>query len=289
MLGDRVRARMKLGVHASKAGGMQNAPRRAREEYDAECFQVFTKSQRRWSGSPLGGGEVKAYQEALDEHGYEASDVFVHGAYLINMASPEDEQVDKSVDALVDELERASKIDALGVCFHPGSHKGQGEAFGVERTTEGIQRVLDRAPSDVLLMVENMPGAGNQVGHKLEHLEAWMDAFPADRVALTLDTCHLFVSGFDLRGDAYEDTMEKLEAHVDTDRVAAWHLNDARYAFGSNKDGHAPIGEGNLGTEGFEPLLADERWQGLPSSLETTPETYNADLKRLRDARSLGD
>lgn len=278
---------MKLGVHASKAGGLQNAPERAREAYGAECFQVFTKSQRRWSASPIEEDEVEAYKEALDEQGYDEDEVFVHGAYLINLASPDDEQVEKSKDALVDELERASKIDALGVCFHPGSHKGEGEAFGVERVREEIGEVLDRAPDDVLLMIEGMPGAGNQVGHKPEHLGAWLEAFPADRLALTLDTCHMFVAGLDLRADAYEATMETLASHVDLDRVVAWHLNDARNPFGSNKDGHAPIGEGELGLEGFEPLLNDERWQGIPASLETTPDTYATDLKRLRDLRAI--
>lgn len=278
---------MKLGVHASKRGGVSNAPRRAREDYDAECLQIFTKSQRRWSASPIEDDEVEAYHAALDEHGYAPDEVFVHGAYLINLASPDDEQVDKSVDALVDELERASRIDALGVCFHPGSHKGEGEAFGVERVTEGIGRVLDRAPDDVLLMVEGMPGAGNQVGHKPEHLGTWLETFPADRVALTLDTCHLFAAGFDLRPDAYEGTIETLEASIDLDRVATWHLNDARHPFGSNKDGHAPIGEGELGIEGFERLVNDERWQGVPASLETSPDTYTTDLKRLLDLREI--
>lgn len=277
---------MKLGVHASKAGGLSNAPARARE-YGAECLQIFTKSQRRWSASPIEDDEVEAYHDALEESGYTADEVFVHGAYLINLASPDDEQVDKSVDALVDELERASRIDAIGVCFHPGSHLGEGEQFGVERVTDGIGRVLDRAPDDTLALIEGMPGAGNQVGHKPEHLGAWMDAFPADRVGITLDTCHMFVAGLDLRPDAYDDTIEELEGHIDLDRVATWHLNDARNPFGSNKDGHAPVGEGELGIEGFERLLNDERWQGIPASLETTPDSYKTDLKRLYDVREI--
>lgn len=278
---------MKLGVHASRAGGLDNAPQRAREEYDAECFQLFTKSQRRWNAKPIQSSEVEAYHEAMDEHGYDANEAFVHGAYLINLASPDDEQVDKSVDALVDELERASKIDALGVCFHPGSHKGSGIEEGLERVEEGIDRVLERAPDDVLLMIENTPGAGTQLGHSFEHLSAWLEAFSTDRLALTLDTCHLFVAGHDLRPGAYEDTMEALEAHLDADRVAAWHLNDARYVFESNKDGHAPIGDGHIGLEGFEPLLSDDRWEGLPSSLETSPDVYKMDLERLSKVRTV--
>lgn len=276
---------MKLGVHASKAGGLQNAPQRARDEYDAECLQVFTRNQRRWSSSPLDDEEVERYKKALDAHAYRPEDVFVHGSYLVNLASPDDEQIEKSVDAMVDELERADTIDALGVCFHPGSHKGEGEAFGVAQVTEAIGTILDRAPSDPLLMIEGMPGAGNQVGHKAEHLATWLDAFPADRVALTLDTCHLFAAGYDLRGATYKETMEELGSHFDLDRVAAWHLNDARNPFDSRKDGHAPIGDGEIGLEGFKPLLNDARWHGLVSSLETTPETYRTDLDRLQRLR----
>jgi len=278
---------MKLGVHASISGGVENAPGRA-ADYGAECLQVFTKNQRRWEpSSPITDEDVEAFEAALDEHGYEASDTFAHASYLINIASEDDEQFEKSVDAIVTELERASKLGLLGVCFHPGSHKGAGEEFGVGRVEQGIGEALDRAPDDTLLMVEGMPGAGTQMGADPEHLGAWTDAFPADRVALTLDTCHMFVAGLDLRPDAYADTMDRLEACFDLDRVASWHLNDARNPFESNKDGHAPVGEGELGLAGFEELLTDERWSGVPASLETTPDVYETDLKRLREIRTV--
>lgn len=278
---------MKLGVHASIAGGLHNAPEEARETYDAEAFQIFTKNQRRWAAPELTEEDVEAFQEAVEAFGYARDEVFAHGSYLINIASPDDDQFDKSVDALVVELERASRLGLLGVCFHPGSHKGEGESFGIERVTQGIGQVLDRAPPDTLLMIEGMPGAGNQVGHDPDHIGAWTDAFPADRLAVTLDTCHLFAAGLDLRPQAYEATMDRLDGAFGLDRVASWHLNDARYGFGDHKDGHAAIDEGNLGLEGFEPLLADDRWEGIPASLETSPDTYETDLKRLLDIRTI--
>jgi deoxyribonuclease-4 len=276
---------MKLGVHASISGGVENAPERA-DGFGAECLQIFTKNQRRWDPSgPITDEDAQAFADQLEEHGYELSDTFAHASYLINIASDDDEQFDKSVDAIVTELERASKLGLLGVCFHPGSHKGAGEDFALDRVQQGIGEALDRAPDDVLLLVENMPGAGTQVGYDPDHLAHWLDAFPADRVGLTLDTCHLFVAGHDLRGDAYEATTDELASRVDLDRVETWHLNDARHPYESNKDGHAAIGEGELGLAAFEALLADERWSGLPASLETSPETYEADLKRLREVR----
>ncbi len=278
---------MKLGVHASIAGGVENAPERARE-FGAESLQIFTKNQRRWEpSSPISQEDAEAFQAGLAEHGYEASDAFAHGSYLVNIASDDDEQFEKSVDALVTELERASKLGLLGVCFHPGSHKGAGVEFALERVEQGIGRVFDRSPADTLLMIEGMPGAGTQVGHDPDHLGYWMDAFPEDRLGLTLDTCHLFAAGWDLRPASYEETMDRLSSAFDLSRVVSWHLNDARYPFASNRDGHAAIGEGELGLEGFEPLLCDERWEGIPSSLETQPETYEMDLQRLRKVRNL--
>jgi deoxyribonuclease-4 len=278
---------MKLGVHASIRGGVQNAPERARD-FGAECLQIFTKNQRRWEPSgPITDEEAEAFREQIDEHGYELADTFAHGSYLINVASDDDEQFDKSVDALVTELERASKLDLLGVCFHPGSHKGAGEEFALDRVVDGIEAALERSPDDTLLLVEGMPGAGTQVGDDLEHLAHWMDALPADRVGLTLDTCHLFVAGYDLRPEAYEATMQDLASTIDLDRVESWHLNDARHPYESAKDGHAAIGDGELGLAAFEALLSDERWAGLPASLETSPDTYETDLKRLRDVRSV--
>ncbi len=277
---------MLLGVHASIAGGLHNAPEEARTAYDAEAVQIFTKNQRQWSAPPLTEEDVTSFHEAVEAHGYHLDTVFAHGSYLINLANPDDEKQAKSIDALVDELERASQLGILGVCFHPGSHLGKGEEFGIERINEAIGEVLDRAPADTLLMLENTAGTGNNLGYDPEHLATWLDAHPTDRLAVTLDTCHTFAAGHELRPGGYEETMEAFEAVMDLSRVRAWHLNDSVHPLGSKKDRHAEIGEGELGLEAFERLVNDERFHGTPASLETSPDTYASDLDKLRKVRS---
>ncbi|MDX1611521.1 MAG: deoxyribonuclease IV [Candidatus Thermoplasmatota archaeon] len=276
---------MKLGVHASIAGGLHNAPEEAREEYDAQCLQIFTKNQRQWAAPELTEEDVASFQEALSSHGYTGADVFAHASYLINLANPKEEKRAQSVDALVVELERASRLGILGVCFHPGSHLVKGETFGLERITESLGMVLDRAPSDTLLMIEGTAGTGNNLGFEHEHLGIWMDAFPADRLGITLDTCHLFAAGHDLRPGAYEKTMEAMDQAFGLDRVHAWHLNDSEHPLGSKKDRHAAIGQGEIGVGAFACLVNDARWADTISSLETSPDSYARDLEVLQGLR----
>jgi len=48
------------------------------------------------------------------------------------------------------------------------------------------------------------------------------------------------------------------------------HLNDSKTALGRHVDRHAPLGDGELGWQGFEYILSDSRFDGIPLILETT-------------------
>jgi deoxyribonuclease-4 len=52
-------------------------------------------------------------------------------------------------------------------------------------------------------------------------------------------------------------------------RLRSLHLNDSLATFGSNRDRHAILGEGELGPAGCAVFLSEPRFEKLPCVLET--------------------
>ena len=65
--------------------------------------------------------------------------------------------------------------------------------------------------------------------------------------------------------------LDDVDAKIGLDRLRALHLNDSQVPFGSNRDRHAPVGEGLMG-ESIAAFLGHPRLQGLPCVLETPAE-----------------
>lgn len=95
----------------------------------------------------------------------------------------------------------------------------------------------------------------------------------SNRLWFCFDTQHAFAAGYDLRTDAgYAHTFAEFDRLLGLERLAAFHLNDARTGLGSRVDRHAHIGQGLLGVQAFRRLMQDRRFWGLPMCLETPEE-----------------
>jgi deoxyribonuclease-4 len=136
--------------------------------------------------------------------------------------------------------------------------------------------------------MENSAGAGGTIGRSLDELAALIDALDGHpRLGLCLDSCHLYVSGYDVTDPAAVDgIVRELEATVGLDRLRALHVNDAAAPLGSNRDRHANVLEGELG-EGMGAFLAPAAFQHLPVYLEVPgveKQGPNADeIRKLRE------
>ena len=91
---------MKLGSHMSAAGGAWKAIERARL-VDCQSTQIFVKSNMQWFGKPprLEAAERFATELAKGDVGT----VFGHAGYLINLAGPDGDNRDKSIESLSQE------------------------------------------------------------------------------------------------------------------------------------------------------------------------------------------
>jgi len=264
---------MILGSHVSVAGGLAKGVARA-EAVGCHCIQVFTKNNNQWRAKPLVDDDITAWNEALS-----ASPVgrpIAHASYLINMASPKDELFQKSIDALVIELERANALSLEGLVVHPGAFTESSEDEGLDRIVDAVSEALGRvSPGSCRLLLENTAGQGSCLGHTFEQLAYMLDGVQqADRVGICLDTCHAFAAGYEINTEAGFSDMRKTMDHLlPANAVAALHLNDSKKPLGSRVDRHEHIGRGEIGVDAFRFVIEDSLLGTLPGYLETEKGT----------------
>ena len=275
---------MLFGGHCS--GGVKKALDRA-GEIRADAVQLFVQSPRAWRFPEHEPADLARFRSRRDELGLGA--VAVHALYLVNLASPDDELYAKSVATMRDTVDAACAIGADAVVFHVGSHLGSGFEAGLERVVPALELVLERCAGDTWLCLENSAGAGGTIGRSVEELAVLVERLGRHpRLGLCLDSCHLWVSGYDVTDPG---TLDRLVAEVDDriglDRLRVLHANDAQAPLGSNRDRHANVGEGVLG-EGLGVFLSHAAFQGLPALLEVPgPDNHGPDGNEVRKLREL--
>jgi deoxyribonuclease-4 len=272
-----------LGAHCS--GGIKKGLERGLE-IGADAVQLFAQSPRAWRFPDHDRDELAAFPERQAELGIEA--VLIHALYLVNLATTNEEIYGKSVETLCRTVEAASAIRADGVVFHVGSHLGAGFETGLDRVTAAIALALERCLGDTWLLLENSAGAGGTIGRSIEELATLherLDRHP--RLGICLDSCHLYVSGFDVGDPAVVDAvLVQVDNAVGLDRLRALHVNDANAPLGSNRDRHANVGEGELG-ERLGAFLAHPAVQELPAVLEVPGRGHGADAEEVRKLKEL--
>ncbi len=276
-----------LGAHESVAGGLYKAFDRI-AKVGGESLQIFTRNQRQWNPASLKQEEIDLYKMAHDNSN--GMLVASHASYLINLATAKKDLLEKSINALDLEFERCEQLGIPYVVMHPGSHGGDGVEAGLSRFVAGLDATFERREGEVLLLLETIAGQGTGLGSTFEELEYIIanSKFP-ELLGVCVDTCHIFAAGYELRSEeGYKATMKALASTVGIDRVRFFHLNDSKKDLGSRVDRHEHIGEGAIGIEGFKNLLADDRFKGLPMTLETPKsESLAEDIRNLATLRSL--
>lgn len=275
-----------IGAHVSAAGGVDNAPVNA-AEIGATAFALFTKNQKRWNASPLSDKVIASFKAKCLQYGFAMDQILPHDSYLINLGHPETEKLEKSRTAFIDEMQRCQQLGLTLLNFHPGSHLKQiNEDECINRIAESLNIALAQT-AGVVAVIENTAGQGSNLGYRFEQLaEIIAQVDDKQRIGVCLDTCHTFVSGYDLRTtEACEATFKSFGEIVGFNYLKGMHLNDSKTPYESKVDRHAPLGAGEIGWGCFEYIMADSRFDNIPLILETTdpqlwPEEI-AELKRL--------
>jgi deoxyribonuclease-4 len=282
---------MLFGAHVSIAGGIFNAPLYGKE-IGCDVIQIFTKNQIQWKIPFLQAEDIKHFQENRLKTG--VIPVTVHSSYLVNIAGPDDNVTEKSINDLACELERAEVLNIPFVVFHPGAHKGIGEKYALKSIAENINKIFSKSNSkSTFLLLETTAGEGTTMGYKFEHFaEIFNKLKDLSRIGVCIDTCHIFAAGYDFRDEkSYYETIEKFDKIVGLKFLKVFHLNDSKFPSGSKMDRHEEIGEGNIGLNGFRILVNDERFKDMPGILEVPGNItgYKRNVNILRSLTNEGN
>lgn len=249
------------------------------------AFALFLKSQRKWVSPPIATEAREQFHAFCKEHNYDAAKHIVpHGSYLVNLAQPDAEKAEQAYTCFLDDLQRCEDLGIKLYNFHPGSTGPHPRPEAIARIAKQLNRA-HRATKTVITLLENMAGAGNVIGSTFEDLRDIIALIEdKSRVGVTIDTCHAFAAGYDLRSpSAFATTMDRFSSTVGMTYLKALHLNDSKTPLSSNRDLHANIGTGFLGLRAFHNIVNYAPLQNLPMVLETPTERKGPDGKMVED------
>jgi deoxyribonuclease-4 len=278
---------MLIGAHVSTAGGLEKAIERG-EERACEAIQIFHQSPRMWRPTNYGEEDFAAFREAM-EASKTVDAVIIHAVYLINCATKDKELRVKSLASLTHALRIGDAIGARGVVLHPGAQKGEPHGPSMKRAGKVIAAAIEDSDTCPLLL-EQTAGHKGLLGRDFDETAELIElAGSGKRLGLCLDSCHMFVQGYDITDEAHlAEVLDEADAKVGTRRLGAVHVNDAAAPLGSHLDRHANIGKGEMGRKGLAAFLSEPRFEGLPATLETPgPEKRGSSKQEVQLARRL--
>ncbi|PZC49428.1 MAG: deoxyribonuclease-4 [Chloroflexi bacterium] len=259
----------------------------------AEAVQVFGAAPQQWRRKTHPQTDIDAFREGMTQAGIGPN--FMHGIYLVNLATADSEHLTKGIASLSADMQLAGGLGVAGVIFHVGSHKGAGFDAVLPQIAQAIREVLAESPPNVWLCLENNAGGGDSIGSRFAELGAIREAVGNDRVRVCFDTCHAHAAGYDLTdAAALDEAMAEFDREVGSDALVAVHANDSKTPLGSGRDRHENVGWGTIGVGGFRNLLAFDAFRSATWLLEVPgyegggPDALNLRvLKALREGKRL--
>ena len=277
---------MRIGAHISIAGGAEKTVERAREA-GCEAIQIFSGNPRGWKVRKISSKDAAELKKLCRRH--HIRPIVIHSPYLINLSASDPEIYRKSLNAFERDLKRADLFQAEYFVIHVGYHRGLGVEDGIDRMASSLSRTFENLEEiKVKVMLENTAGAGSSLGHNFEYIAAIIERSGlGDRLYVCLDTCHAFVSGYDVASaDGLERTLSEVDRLIGLDRLPVIHLNDSKFGLGSLRDRHAHIGEGEIGMEGMRRIVRHPALRDKVFILETPKDSPDADIENIARVKS---
>ncbi len=278
---------MRVGVHTSIAGGLENAAHHA-WRIGCDTFQMFSANPRGWRAAEPAAEDYEKFRAARRQYGLDP--VVVHDNYLINLAAEDGTIRGKSIAAFRKELERAVALQADYLVTHPGSGKGTTPARAIAHCVEALQRAAAGLNLDGLtILIENTAGQGSVIGRTFEEVaEIVAGAGHELPVGACVDTAHCFAAGYAIHTpEGLRETVKMLDATVGLARLRVIHANDSKSDFGSHSDRHEHIGKGKIGAAAFARIVRHPKLRSIPFICETPLDKPDDDRRNIRVMRRL--
>ena len=285
---------MPIGAHVRAGGDLVPALQRG-AEIGADVVQIFTQSPRAWKPMQYSDEVLQGYREA-QARDIRVTQTFCHATYLINIAAPDPEVLERSRACLQANFAVATSMGARGLVLHVGSHRGRGFDACLPQVVNALLQTLATQPAgDCPIVLENAAGTGDTVGRTFDELATILEAAGPDgddRLRVCLDTQHLWASGVDYASvDKTDEVVARFDTVVGLDRLRCLHLNDSKVELGANRDRHENVGEGSIGAEGLGVFISHPALVVLPAILEVPGDGHGAraeDVAAARSALALG-
>jgi deoxyribonuclease-4 len=285
-----VRVSRPVGSHTRTSGGLAKAALPYADAAGSEALQVYVSNSRGWALPPGDPKQDTLFRDGCGERGIPA---YIHASLLVNLGSPTEQTVHRSVETLEHALRRGAAIGATAVVFHAGSSVDPAhDDKALHQVREALLPLLDVAQAEGLprVLVEPSAGGGRSLASKVQDLGPYLAAVEHHPwLGVCFDTCHAWAAGHDLATPGgMTETLDALVATVGADRLQLIHANDSKDECGSTRDRHERIGEGRIGTAAFAELMAHPATAGLPIIVETPTkehEGHAADITLLKELR----
>lgn len=274
---------LKIGAHVSISGGFHKSINREKE-IGGNCGQIFSHSPRSWNFSIPNEEESKLFREKYNE---DIKPIVIHESYLPNLATPKEELHKKSMDAMRKEIKTADSLNIKYINIHPGTHTGFGEDNGIKKIIRSLNKLYEELNPSVEILLENTAGKGTTIGYTFEQLKRIMDGTKIE-TGVTIDTCHAFSAGYDLKSkDGLDEVLKKFDEILGLENLRIIHLNDSKYDLGSERDRHEHIGEGKIGKEAMKRIINHSLIKDKPFILETPEENGKGHKDNIKVVKKL--
>ena len=270
-----------IGTHMSIAGGIAKTAENV-VKMNANTMQIFSRNPRGSSYKTYAQEEVEKFQQIRKSHAF--GPVLAHAPYTMNLASAKPEVYEFACTVIREDVTRMDRLGIENLVFHPGSHTGIGTDAGIQNIIRGLDQAIT-GTENIKVLLETMSGKGTEIGYRFEQLKQIRDGVQhPERIGICLDTCHVFAAGYDIVHDL-DGVLDEFDRILGLELLRTIHLNDSLMPFGSRKDRHAVIGEGEIGMESLLNVLRHPRLRDLPFYLETPFDDagHKEEIARLKE------
>lgn len=254
-----------IGAHVSIAKGFKKAAQ-ITVDMGANTFQFFSRNPRGGNAKEFNEKDLKAFQDIREENNF--GKLLAHAPYTMNLAAANDDTYDFAKKIIKEDVKRMDSIGVEYICFHPGSHVGSGVETGIKKIVDGLNQAIT-GEENITVLLETMSGKGTEIGRSFEEIKAIIDGVEHnEKIGVCMDTCHVFSAGYDIVNDL-DGVLDEFDRIIGLERLKTIHLNDSMMPFNNNKDRHAGIGEGEIGTKAILEIVNHPKLKEIPFFLET--------------------
>ena len=270
-----------IGTHMSIAGGIAKTAENV-VKMNANTMQIFSRNPRGSSYKTYAQEEVEKFQQIRKSHAF--GPVLAHAPYTMNLASATEKTYEFACTVIREDIRRMDELKIENLVFHPGSHTRIGEEYEIANIILGFHQAV-AGTENIKVLLETMSGKGTEIGYRFEQLKQIRDGVQhPERIGICLDTCHVFAAGYDIVHDL-DGVLDEFDRILGLELLRTIHLNDSLMPFGSRKDRHAVIGEGEIGLEALLNVLRHPKLKDLPFYLETPLDDagHKEEIARLKE------